>query len=144
MTEETKSYLLTLKKMHDELQDEYERAVFFYACCAFQEHARGRWETKYVTKSQLLDYLCRVGLAHRRADGKLPDDRKLRETARELLAKGYPLLASSKVRGYFIAASLDEIDAPERENHARALATLAVGNGYKRVRSLLSGQGRLF
>lgn len=144
MTEQTKSYLLTLKKMHDELQDQYERAVFFYACCAFQEHARGKWETKYVTKSQLLDYLCRVGLAHRRADGKLPDDRKLRETASELLVKGYPLLATSKARGYFIAASLDEIDAPERENHARALSTLAREKGYKRVRSLLSGQGRLF
>lgn len=144
MTEETRGYLQTLKKMHDELQDEYERAVFFYACCAFQEHARGRWETKYVTKSQLLDYLCRVGLAHRRSDGKLPDDRKLRETARELLAKGYPLLASSKVRGYFIAESLDEIDAPERENYARARTTLAMGKGYTRVRALLSGQGRLF
>lgn len=144
MTTAEREYLQTLKKMHDELQDEYERAVFFYACCAFQEHARGNWKSKYVTKSQLLDYLCRVGLAHRRADGKLPDDRKLRETARELLAKGYPLLASSKVRGYFIAASLDEIDAPARENHARALATLAVDKGYDRVRVLLSGQGRLF
>lgn len=136
--------LKELRWKMDDIEDDFERAVYYFICVGFQEYKYGRRKTKQVTKEQILEYLCRNGLASRRADGSLPDDRKVREAARELLKQGLPIMATAKSKGYFIAETLAEIDRPQRENKARATAILAVDKGYEKVRALLSGQGRIF
>ena len=104
----------------------------------------GERKAKNVTKAQILEYLCRKGLARKRSDGSLPDDRKVREAARELLKQGLPIMATAQNKGYFVAETIAEIDRPQRQNKARAVAILAVDKGYEKVRALLSGQGRIF
>ena len=79
-----------------------------------------------------------------RADGSLPDDRKVREAARELLKRGLPIMTTARRKGYFVAESVDEIDRPQRENKSRATALLAIDKGYDSARAFLMGQGRIF
>lgn len=138
------NYLKELRWRLNDINNDYERAVYKYICFSFQEWKYGRRQSKNVTKEELLSHLCRIGLSKRRADGKLPDDRKVREAARELLKCGFPIMATSAEKGYFIAERTEEIDLPQKQNHDRAVAILAVDKGYEKVRALLSGQGRIF
>ena len=144
MTKQEMDYLNELAwKLHG-IKDDFQRAVYLRICYGFQEWKQGNAQTKNVTKAQILEYLCRKGLAHKRSDGSLPDDRKVREAARELLKQGLPIMATAQNKGYFVAETLSEIDRPQRQNKARATAILAVDKGYEKVRALLSGQGRIF
>lgn len=143
-TDKEMNLLKELRWKMDGIKDDFERAVYYYICVGFQEFKYGKRETKQVTKEQILRYLVRKGLVRERADGSLPDDRKVREAARELLKQGLPIMATAKSKGYFIAETLAEIDRPQRENKARATAILAVDKGYEKVRALLLGQGRIF
>ena len=144
MTKQEMDYLNELAwKLHG-IKDDFQRAVYFRICYGFQEWKQGNAQTKTVTKAQILEYLCRKGLAHKRSDGSLPDDRKVREAARELLKQGLPIMATAQNKGYFVAETIAEIDRPQRQNKARATAILAVDKGYEKVRALLSGQGRIF
>lgn len=144
MTDKDMNYLKELAwKVHG-IKDDFQRAVYYRICIGFQLYKQGKSQTKNVTKEQILGYLCKKGLAVRRADGKLPDDRKVREAARELLKQGLPVIATARSKGYYIAETLAEIDKPQRENKARALAILDVDKGYEKVRALLMGQGRIF
>lgn len=138
------NYLKELRWRLNDINNDYERAVYKYICFSFQEWKYGRRQSKNVTKEELLSHLCRIGLSKRRADGKLPDDRKVREAARELLKKGYPIVASSKNKGFYVAESEKEIDCPQKQNHERALALLAADKGYEKMRAFLSGQTRIF
>ncbi len=138
------NYLKELRWRLNDINNDYERAVYKYICFSFQEWKYGRRQSKNVTKEELLSHLCRIGLSKRRADGKLPDDRKVREAARELLKQGLPVMATAQNKGYFIAETVSEIDRPQKQNKARATAILAVDKGYDKVRTLLSGQGRIF
>lgn len=144
MTDKDMNFLKELAWKVDGIKDDFQRAVYYRICIGLQWWKLGKSKSKFVTKEQILEYLCRKGLASRRADGSLPDDRKVREAARELLKQGLPIMATAKSKGYFIAETLAEIDRPQRENKARATAILAVDKGYEKVRALLMGQGRIF
>lgn len=129
-------YLYKLKGMCDKLQDEYEREVFASACRAYQDYCNGERLDKLVTKQTILDNLKTKRLCRPQST----DDRKLRESARNLLKRGYPIMATSKEAGYYIADSCGEIDLPQAENKKRALQILAVDKGYDKVRQMLGGQ----
>ena len=92
-----------------------------------------------LRKKQILQNLCDKNLCEKR-NGGLPDDRRLRERARDLLKRGYPIMSTSKENGYFIADSCGEIDRPQAENHKRAISILAIDKGYNKVRQMLGGQ----
>lgn len=70
MTKQEMDYLNELAwKLHG-IKDDFQRAVYFRICYGFQEWKQGNAQTKNVTKAQILEYLCRKGLAHKRSDGK--------------------------------------------------------------------------
>lgn len=132
-------YLFKLKKFCDSLTDKYDKEIFASACRVYQEFFNGDRETKFITKKQILQNLCDKNLCEKR-NGGLPDDRRLRERARDLLKRGYPIMSTSKENGYFIADSCGEIDRPQAENHKRAISILAIDKGYNKVRQMLGGQ----
>lgn len=143
----TKSDVDLLKRLHticEAIPDEFSRAVFYRVCIGLQLRKQGLATTKYVTKEQILEYLVTKGLARRRPNGDLPDDRTVREAARELLKQGYPIMATSAEKGYFIAERTEEIDLPQKQNYDRAVAILAVDKGYNKVRAFLAGQMSFF
>lgn len=115
-TDKEMDLLKELRWKMDGIKDDFERAVYYYICVGFQEFKYGKRETKQVTKEQILRYLVRKGLVRERADGSLPDDRKVREAARELLKRGLPIAASAHRKGYFVAETPAELDATRREN----------------------------
>lgn len=144
LTDKDTAYLKELAWKGHCLTDDYERIIFNYIGYCFQEYKLGKRDTKYVTKREILEYLCRKGLTKKKADGSLPDDRGVRRAARELLKKGLPVLATAGSKGYFIAETVNEIDHPQRENKAKATAMLAIDKGYDKARALIMGQTRLF
>ena len=77
-TDKEMDLLRELRWKMDGIKDDFERAVYYYICVCFQEFKYGKRETKQVTKEQILRYLVRKGLVRERADGSLPDDRKVR------------------------------------------------------------------
>ena len=144
LTEKEMNFLNELRWKMDGIKDDLQRAIFLYICFQFQEYKQGRRATKNVTKEQLLKFLIKKGLLRERADGSLPDDRKVREAARELLKRGLPIMTTARKKGYFVAENVDEIDRPQRENKSRATALLAIDKGYDSARAFLMGQGRIF
>lgn len=143
-TKEEMDLLKELRWKMDGIKDDFERAVYYYICVGFQEFKYGNRETKQVTKEQLLRYLVSKGLMRERADGSLPDDRKVREAARNLLKGGAPIVASAHRKGYFVAETPAEMDATRRENKSRVKALLDVDRGCEAACALLMGQGRIF
>ena len=143
-TDKEMDLLRELRWKMDGIKDDFERAVYYYICVGFQEFKYGKRETKQVTKEQILRYLVRKGLVRERADGSLPDDRKVREAARELLKRGLPIVASAHRKGYFVAETPAELDATRRENKSRVKALLDVDKGCDAACALLMGQGRIF
>ena len=95
---------------------------------------------------ELMEILINKGYMNYRLDEttgqytKLPDDRGVRKAIRELLTMGFPIITTSHDSGCFIVENVNEIDKPQKENHARAVSILAVDKGYNLVRDLLSGQ----
>lgn len=144
MTDKDLAYLKRLRVRMDDISDAFERAVFFRVCAGLQQFKQGKTASKYVTKAEILEYLVGRGFMKRTAAGKLPDDRRVREAARELLKCGFPIMATSAEKGYFIAERTEEIDLPQKQNHDRAVAILAVDKGYEKVRALLLGQQSIF
>ena len=108
-------------------------------------YKQGKICTKHVTKKELWKQWIEQGLLQYRynvASGKhdmLPDDRCVRMATRELLKNGFPILTTSQNKGFFIAESAEEVDRPQKENHSRAVAILAVDKGYKQVREFING-----
>lgn len=133
-------YLMRLAELKNRTKDDFERTVFDIVCCAYQSYLLGKRQTKYVEKEHLLQVLVSKGFLTSRIEGKLPDDRRLRETCRNLLKRGYPIMASSVTNGYFIADDVSEVQQPMNENHKRALEILAAERGYKRSMQFMLGQ----
>ena len=137
-------FLAELRWKFDGIKDDVTRVVYRCICYQFQEYLCGNRETKQVTKEQILRYLCGLGLMKFRADGSLPDDRKVREAARELLKRGLPIVASAHKKGYFVAETPAELEATRRENKSRVKALLDVDKGCDAAVAMLMGQGRIF
>lgn len=136
--------LKELRWKMDGIKDDFERAVYYYICVGFQEFKYGKRETKQVTKEQILRYLVRKGLVRERADGSLPDDRKVREAASRLLRRGLPIVATAHKKGYFVAETPEEINVTRREYRSRINRMLDVEKGCDAAVAMLMGQGRIF
>ena len=136
--------LKELRWKMDGIKDDFEREVFKYICFQFQEYKRGNRETKQVTKEQILRYLVRKGLVRERADGSLPDDRKVREAASSLLRRGLPIVATAHKKGYFVSETPEEINVTRREYRSRINRMLDVEKGCDAAVAMLMGQGRIF
>lgn len=137
------NYLKDLAWKSKSIKDDLEREVFICACSHFQTFKTGKLATKNVTKEQLLVYLISKGLMQRKADGGLPDDRPVRAAARNLLRAGFPIVATSNNKGYYIVEKPSEVDLPQTQNYNRAKKLLAVDKGYNEIRNFLTN-GRLF
>lgn len=139
-------YMTVLKRMYDELTDEMEREIFRYVTAGYVWAKEGARASKAVPKDELIKYLVnkRILTARIGADGQpvMPDDRKVRETARELLRRGYPIIADTSHNGYYIAETVDEVNKPREENEKRAKMLLTMNKGYDKVINLLSYEGR--
>lgn len=135
----TQAYLVQLKLKYDRLTDEYERAVFYTVCKAYQDVVRKLRKSKYVTKEEMLRYLSRKGLITEK-EAQATDPRRLRDVCRDLLKRGYPIIATSKTHGYFVPESEDEIDLAKGENRSRGKSVFDADKGYERIRQLLLGQ----
>lgn len=136
--------LKELRWKMDDIEDDFERAVYYFICVGFQEYKYGRRKTKQVTKEQILRYLVRKGLVRERADGSLPDDRKVREAASRLLRRGLPIVATAHKKGYFVAETPEEINVTRREYRSRINRMLDVEKGCDAAVAMLMGQGRIF
>jgi hypothetical protein len=137
-----------LKPLYEQLTDELEQKVYLYLCYCYKQYNLGLRATKYVSKEDMIKHLINCGLMHysedkKTGEKKLPDDRKLREVCRTLLFKGYPVMASSKHSGWYIADTLEEIQQPKEENEKRAKMILAANNGYNKVARLIQYDTRL-
>ena len=143
MNKKQYEYLVRLAELKNRTKDDFERTVFDILCCAYQAYLLGKRETKFVEKEYLLTKLVAKGFLTSRIEGKLPDDRRLRETCRNLLKRGYPIMASSVTNGYFIADDVSEVQQPMNENHKRALEILAAERGYKTAIQFMLGQSAL-
>lgn len=135
----TQEYLVYLKGLYDKLTDPIEKSVFYLACKKFQSYKQGVASDKQVTKGTILIDLVDKGVMQQKGN-KLPDDRPVRKAARELLKRGYPIMADSTNKGYFIVEKVKEIDLPQQQNYDRAINILAVDKGYNKVRQMLGGQ----
>lgn len=144
LTKQEMDLLHELRWKMEGIKDDFEREVFKYICFQFQEYKRGKRETKQVTKEQILRYIVSIGLANMRADGSLPDDRKVREAASSLLRRGLPIVASAHKKGYFVAETPEEINVTRREYRSRINRMLDVEKGCDAACALLMGQGRIF
>jgi len=136
----TQEYLVYLKGLFDKLDDDIEKSVFYLACKKYQSYKQGVAKDKQVTKETILLDLTKKGYLNFRKDGSLPDDRPVRRAARELLKRGYPIMADSTNKGYSIVENVKEIDLPQKQNYDRALNILTVDKGYNKVRQMLGGQ----
>lgn len=144
MTAQDREYLQRLRALCDTLEDKFEYTVFYGVCKRYMDFKKGASPTKNITKKELLEILVEANLMTMRKDPiskeeKLPDDRGLRKTIRELLKRGFPIITTSHEDGCFIAETEEEVDSPEKENHSRAVAILAVDKGYKMVRAFIRG-----
>ena len=144
LTKQEMDLLHELRWKMEGIKDDFEREVFKFICFQFQEYKRGNRETKQVTKEQILRYLASIGLANMRADGSLPDDRKVREAASRLLRRGLPIVASAHRKGYFVAETPEEINVTRREYRSRINRMLDVEKGCDAAVAMLMGQGRIF
>ena len=137
-----------LKALYYELTDTFEQQVWLYLCKAYKQYNLGERASKYVSKEEMIKHLINCGLMHysedkKTGERKLPDDRKLREVCRTLLFKGYPVMASSKHSGWYIADTIEEIRQPKEENEKRAKMILAANKGYNMVAQLIQYDRRL-
>lgn len=145
MSNEERDYLLRLRALCEKIPDKFSYEIFYTVCKKFMLYKQGKICTKHVTKKELLKHLIEQGLLQYRyniVSGKydmLPDDRCVRMATRELLKNGFPILTTSQNKGFFIAESAEEVDRPQKENHSRAVAILAVDKGYKQVREFING-----
>ena len=145
MTEQDKKYLYRLRALCDTIEDKFDYTVFYAVCKRYMEFKQNHVASKNITKTELLEMLVKEGLLNYRQDKStgrfdmLPDDRSLRKSIRELLKKGYPIITTSHEGGCFIAETEEEVEAPQKENHSRAVAILAVDKGYRMVRAFISG-----
>ena len=145
MTQSEKAYILRLRELCNTITDKFDYEVFYAVCKRFMHFKRGETETKNITKTELIDLLVSKGLmqmAFNKETGvydKRPDDRMLRRSIRELLKKGYPVITTSHDGGCFIAETEEEVAAPQKENHSRAVAILAVDKGYNLVKEFIKG-----
>ncbi|MCM1222913.1 MAG: hypothetical protein NC548_51525 [Lachnospiraceae bacterium] len=135
----TQEYLVYLKGQYDKLSDPIEKSVFYLACKKFQDYKAGKLADKQITKETILLDLIDKGIIIQKGT-KLPDDRPVRRAARELLKRGYPIMADSTEKGYCIVETVKEIDLPQKQNYDRAINILAVDKGYNIVRQMLGGQ----
>lgn len=136
-----------LKPLYYELTDKFEQEVWLYLCKAYKQYNLGERANKYVSKEQMIKHLIQCNVMHyvvgKDGEEKLPDDRKLREVCRSLLFKGYPVMASSKHSGWYIADTIEEIRQAKEENEKRAKMILAANKGYNKVAQLIQYDGRL-
>lgn len=145
MTQSEKAYILRLRALCDTITDRYEYEIFYAICKRFMLFKRGEAETKNITKTELIDLLVSKGLMQmvfNKETGlydKYPDDRGLRRSIRELLKRGFPVLTTSHDGGCYIAETEEEVAAPQKENHSRAVAILAVDKGYNLVKQFIKG-----
>lgn len=145
MEKEVKAYLLRLRQLCETIEDKYEYAVFYAVCKRFMQFKRGEAATKNISKNELIDILIEQGFMKyslNKASGeydKRPDDRGLRKVIRELLKRGFPIITTSHDDGCFIAETEEEVAAPQKENHSRAVAILAVDKGYNLVKEFIRG-----
>lgn len=145
MTPQEKAYLLRLRALCETIDDKYDYEVFYAVCKRFMQYKRGEAESKNITKTELIDLLISKGfmsMVYNKETGaydKRPDDRGLRRSIRELLKKGYPVITTSHNDGCFIAENEEEVAAPQKENHSRAVAILAVDKGYNLVKAFIKG-----
>ncbi|MEG2541276.1 MAG: hypothetical protein RSB59_05870 [Clostridia bacterium] len=143
MTDKEFEYLNELKSMCNSIKDDFNREIFNIVCCRFQGFKMSSSISKLVSKEYIINELINSGYLQRKNDGSLPDDRKVRAAARQLLQGGLPIVATSNSKGYFIAEEPQEIDTPQRQNHKRAMALLEVDKAYNGIRQRLMGQGRI-
>ncbi len=136
----TQEYLLYLKKQYNRLTDDIEKSVFYLTCKKYQSFKQGLADNKQVTKESIILDLIEKNILHYKKDGSLPDDRPIRQAARELLKKGYPIVADSTTKGYSIVEKISEVDLPQQQNYDRAINILAVNKGYNKIRIMLGGQ----
>lgn len=115
MTDKDMNFLKELAWKVDGIKDDFQRAVYYRICIGFQRWKLGKSKSKFVTKEQILEYLCNKGLASRRADGSLPDDRKVREAARELLKQGLPIMAQRRARVFHSGNACGDRPSAARE-----------------------------
>lgn len=137
-------FLAELRWKFDGIKDDVTREVYRCICYQFQEYLCGNRETKQVSKEELLTHLCNLGLMKRRADGSLPDDRRVRDAASSLLRRGLPIVASAHKKGYFVAETPEEINVTRREYRSRINRMLDVEKGCDAAVAMLMGQGRIF
>lgn len=142
----TLQYLHKLRDMCETIEDGIKYQIFYQTCKRFNDYKRGVAPSKNISKKELMEILINKGYMNYRLDEttgqytKLPDDRGVRKAIRELLTMGFPIITTSHDNGCFIVENVNEIDKPQKENHARAVSILAVDKGYNLVRDLLSGQ----
>lgn len=144
MKEQEKQYLIRLRELCETLTDRFEYELFYAVCKRFMAYKQGSLTTKNITKTELIELLISKGLLsykESKATGglELPDDRTVRKVMRELLKKGFPIISTSHEGGYFIAEDPSELDKPQKENHSRAVAILAVDKGYNLARNFIVG-----
>lgn len=137
-----------LKPLYYELSDPFEQQIWLYMCLCYKRYNEGLRQSKYVSKEEMIKHLINCKLMSyaedkRTGEKKLPDDRRIREICRGLLYKGYPIMASSKRSGWYIADTLEEIQAPREENEKRAKMLLAANRGYNKVAQLIQYDRRI-
>lgn len=137
-------FLAELRWKFDGIKDDVTREVYRCICYQFQEYLCGNRETKQVTKEEILTHLCNLGLMKRRADGSLPDDRRVRDAASSLLCRGLPIVATAHKKGYFVAETPEEINVTRREYRSRINRMLEVEKGCEIACGFVMGQGRIF
>lgn len=143
---DNRQYLIRLKTLHDRIVDQpMYSAIFFALCKQYERHLMNNSTPKYLAKEQLLQVLIDKGILNYSIDKithekKLPDDRTLRKAVRTLTRYGYPIISSSKVKGYCIADNSNEVVQPMQENHKRAIMCLAVEKGYGKMQAFINGQ----
>ncbi len=140
MTQQQNEYLNRLERLKNQITEEFDKRVFDIILCMYRRYLKGERCGKYVSKEIILKNLCALNLMERKPNGALPDDRKVRETCRRLLKRGFPIMTSCVTKGYFIADTVEEVQKPRKENHSRALETLAVEKGYDRSIQFILGQ----
>lgn len=144
VTKEELALLTELRWKYDSIKGALPRAIYHYLCWQFQEYKCGNRAVKQVSKEELLTHLCNLGLMKRRADGSLPDDRRVRDAASSLLCRGLPIVATAHKKGYFVAETPEEINVTRREYRSRINRMLEVEKGCEMACGLVMGQGRIF
>lgn len=131
------NYLKELKWRSDKINNDFDKQVFLIVCSYFQEFKDGQRKNKIVSKELISDSLANKGYLK-------VSDKKITASANALLKAGFPIVSNKDKKGYFIAEKVCEIDTLQKKNYEKTMNFQAIDNGYSQMRTLLSGQGRIF